>query len=115
MQKTKTNKSSLNFDFAFELLKDPPLFAFVTTCKNTSLKIKGGNNSPTMLGPILLCHDRKTKTVEKFLEKLTEKFRGIRQYVQVIGCGSKKLIINVSCATFHAAILVVCKPCKAKH
>ena len=84
----KNFKSSLNFDFTFELLKDPPLFAFVTTYKNTLLKVKGRNHSPTMPGLILLCHDRKTETVEKFLEKLTQKFRGIRQYIQVIGCDS---------------------------
>ena len=29
----KNYKSSLNFDFTLELLKDPPLFAFVTTYK----------------------------------------------------------------------------------
>ena len=81
-------KSSLNFDFTFELLKDPALLAFVTTYKNISLKVKGKNHSPAMLGLILLCHDRKTEAIEEFLGKLTEKFRGIRQYIQVIGCDS---------------------------
>ena len=105
----KNYKSSLNFDFTFELLfKDPPLFAFVTTYKNTSLKVKGRNHSPTMLGPILLCHDRKTETVEKFLEKMTQKFRGIRQYIQITGCDSEKSIINASCSTFLAATLLLC-------
>ena len=61
-----------------------------------------------MLGPILLCHDKKTETGEKFLEKLTQKFWGIRQYIQVIGCDSEKSIINVSCSTFPAAILLLC-------
>ena len=106
--KKKNYKSSLKFDFTFELLKDPPLFAFVTTYKNTSLKVQARNHSPTMLGPILLCHDRKTETVEKFLEKLTEKFRDIRRYIQVIGCDSEKSIINASCSTFPAAILLLC-------
>ena len=104
----KNYQSYLNFDFTFELSKDPPLFAFVTTYKNTLLKVKGRKHSPTMLGPILLCHDKKTETVEKFLEKLTQKFWGIRQYIQVIGCDSKKSIINVSCSTFPAAILLLC-------
>ena len=104
----KNYKSSLSFNFTFELLKDPPLLAFVTTYKNTSLKVKGRNHSHTRLGPILLCHDRKTETVEKFLEKLTEKVRGIRQYIQVIGCDSKISIINASCSSFPAAILLLC-------
>ena len=30
---SKTYKSSIIFEFRFELLKDPPLFAFVTTYK----------------------------------------------------------------------------------
>ena len=61
-----------------------------------------------MPGLILLCHDRKTETVEKFLEKLTQKFRGIRQYIQITGCDSEKSIINASCSTFLAAILLLC-------
>ena len=104
----KNYKSSLNFNFTFELLKDPPQLAFVTNYKNTSLKVKGRNHSHTRLGPILLCHDRKTETVQKFLEKLTEKVRGIRQYIQVIGCNSKISIINASCSSFPAAILLLC-------
>ena len=58
----KNYKSSLNFDFTFDLLKDPPLFTLVTTYKNTLLKVKSRNHSPTMLGLILLCHDGKTKS-----------------------------------------------------
>ena len=90
------------------LLKNPSLFAFVTAYKNTSLKVKVRNHSPTMLGPILLCHDRKTETVEKFLEKLTQKIQGIRQYIQVIGYDSEKSIINPNSSTFPAAILLLC-------
>ena len=37
-----------------------------------------------MLGPILLCHDKKKETVDKFLENLTEKFWGIGKFIQVI-------------------------------
>ena len=96
------------FDFTFELLKDLPLFVFVTNYKNTSLKVEGRNHSPTMLEPTLLCHDRKTETVEKFFVKLTEKVRGIRQYIQAIGCDSEKSIINASCSTFPAVILLLC-------
>ena len=55
-----------------------------------------------------MCHDRKTETVEKFLEKLKEKFWGIRQYIQVTGCDSEKSIINASGSTFSSAILLLC-------
>ena len=61
-----------------------------------------------MLEPILLCHDWKTKTVEKFSDKLSGKFQGIRQYILVIPCASEKSIIKWSCSTFLAAILLLC-------
>ena len=48
----KNYKSSLNFNFTFELLKDSPLFAFVTTYKNTSLKVNP--ISPGLFGPFIL-------------------------------------------------------------
>ena len=48
----KNYKSSLNFDFTFELLKDSPLFAFVTTYKNTSLKVNP--TLPGLFGPCIL-------------------------------------------------------------
>ena len=61
-----------------------------------------------MLEPILLCHDWKTKTVEKFSDKLSGKFQGIRQYILVTPCASEKSIIKWSCSTFLAAILLLC-------
>ena len=61
-----------------------------------------------------MCHDKKTETVEKFLEKLTEKIRGIRQNVQVTGCDSKKSNINAICSSFPAAILLL-RENNAKH
>ena len=61
-----------------------------------------------------MCHHKKTETVEKFLEKLTEKIRGIRQNVQVIGCDSNKSNINASCSSFPAAILLL-RENNAKH
>ena len=35
--KNTKNKISLNFDFIFELLKEPPFYALASTYKNTSL------------------------------------------------------------------------------
>ena len=61
-----------------------------------------------MLGPILLCHDGKAETIEKFLQKLTEKIWGIRQYIQVTGCDNEKSIINASCSAFPVVTLLLC-------
>ena len=61
-----------------------------------------------MLGPILLCHDKKKETVDKFLENLTEKFWGIGKFIQVIWCDSERSIINATRSTFPTAILLLC-------
>ena len=77
-------KTSLNFDFTFELLKEPPFCALVSTYKNTSLYVKNSRRCPILLGPVLLCHQRNEETVQSFLDALTEKFQGLQSYLQVI-------------------------------
>ena len=63
-------KTSLNFDFTFELLKEPPFYALVSTYKNTSPYIKNTRRCPTFLGPVLLCHKRNKEIVQSFLDTL---------------------------------------------
>ena len=101
-------KTSLNFDFTFELLKEPPFYALVSTYKNTSLYVKNTQRCPTLLGPVLLCHKRNEEIVQSFLDALTEKCQGLRSYLQVIGCDGEKSLINAGCATFPAAVMLLC-------
>ena len=71
-------KTSLNFDFTFELLKEPPFYALISTYKNTSLYVKNTQRCPTILGPYLLCHKRNEEIVQSFLDALIEKCQGLR-------------------------------------
>ena len=89
-------ETSLNFDFTFELLKEPPFYAIVSTYKNTSLYVQNTRRCPTLLGPVFLCH------------VLIEKCQGLRSYLQVIGCDGEKPVINAGCATFPAAVMLLC-------
>ena len=101
-------KTSLNFDFTFELLKEPPFHALVSTYKNTSLYVKNIYCCPTLLGPVLLCHKRNEKIVQSFLDAITEKCQGLRSYLQVIGCDGEKSFLNAGCATFPAVVMLLC-------
>ena len=106
-EKTKY-KASLNFDFTFELLKEPPFYALASTYTITSLYVKITQRCRTLLGPVLLCHKRNEEIVQSFLDALTEKCQGLRSYLQVIDCDGEKSLINAGCATFPAAVMLLC-------
>ena len=98
----------LKFDFSFELLKETPFYALVSTYKNTSLCVKNIRRCPTLLGPVLLCYKRNEEIAQSFLDALTEKCQELRSYLQVIGCDGEKSLINAGCATFPAAAMLLC-------
>ena len=100
-------ETSLNFDFTFELLKEPPFYAIFSTYKNTSLYVKNTWRCPTLLGPVFLCL-KNEEVVQSFLDVLIEKCQGLRSYLQVIGCDGEKPVINAGCATFPAAVMLLC-------
>ena len=101
-------KTSLNFDFTFELLNEAPFHALASTYKNTSLYVKNIQRCPTLLGPVLLYHKRNEEIVQSFLDTLTEKCQELRSYLQVIGCDGEKSLINAGCTTFPAAVMLLC-------
>ena len=90
------------------MLKETPFYALVSTYKNTSLCVKNIRRCPTLLGPVLLCHKRNEEIAQSFLDALTEKCQGLRSHLQVIGCDAEKSLINVGCATFPAAAMLLC-------
>lgn len=101
-------KSPLIFDFTFELLKQPPFYALVGSYKNTSLYVKGAARSPSMLGPVFLCHSRKETTTKVLFDTMLEACPGLAGYVQVIGYDGEKALSNNGCAAFPAALLLLC-------
>ena len=101
-------KSTLDFDFTFELGKKPSYYVLVTTYRNTSLFVKGKEVCPTMLGPVMICH-RKDERVVKFLcDAMKEKMPGIEDGLKVIGMDGGKSIVNMACWSFPRALLLLC-------
>ena len=98
MDNCQTSTLYLNFP------KEPLFYALFSTYKNNSLYVKNTLRCPTLLGPVLLCH----KIVQSFPDALTEKYQGLWSYLQVIGCGGEKSLINAGCATFSTAVRLLC-------
>ena len=57
-------KSSLTWDFTFNLGKNPPYYASVSTYRNTTLLCKETKNSPVILGPKLIYHEKDDRSVK---------------------------------------------------
>ena len=59
----KIQATSLNFDFTFEILQEPPFYVLVSMYKNTSFYTLKQPGSPTLLGPVLLYHQKSEEIV----------------------------------------------------
>ena len=75
-------KSPLCFDFTFDLGKSPPYFALVLTYQNTSLMSKQTKKSPTMLGPILLCHKKDEDRVHVLCQSILQSCPGLKKFFE---------------------------------
>ena len=60
----KIQATSLNFDFTFEILQEPPFYVLVSMYKNTSFYTLKQPGSPTLLGPVLLYHQKSEEIVQ---------------------------------------------------
>ena len=74
--------------------RPPPIYALVSTSKNTSLYVKSTRSYPTLLDPVLLCYQRSKEVVQSFLDGFTEKCQGFQNYLQAIGCDGEKSLVN---------------------
>ena len=101
-------KSSLDFDFTFELGTKPSYYVLVTTYKNTSLYVKGSQVSPTMLGPVMICHKKDERVVKMMCDAMKEVVPGLENSVKVIGMDGEKSLINMTCKSFPNSLLLVC-------
>ena len=72
-------KSRLCFDFTFDVGKLPPHYALVLTYQNTSLILKQTKKSPTMLGPILLCHKKNKDRVHDLYQSILQSCPGLKK------------------------------------
>ena len=60
----KIQETSLNFDFTFEILQEPPFYALACMYKNTSFYTLKHTGSPTLLGAVLLYHQKSEEIVQ---------------------------------------------------
>ena len=70
--------SELAFDITFQL---GPFYVLVTTYKNTLLKVKNGTNSPSCLGPIMVCMTKEESMYLSFIHCLLRAVPGLSQYL----------------------------------
>ena len=97
--------SALSMDFTFEL---GDFFVLVTTFKNTSLYVKKKKTSPSMLGPVLLCHKKSERAVKMLFETMLEEKPALENRIRVIGMDGETAIINSACLSFPSAVLLLC-------
>ena len=97
--------SAYSLDFTFEL---GDYFVLVTTYKNTSLFVKKSTRSPTLLGPVLLCHKKDEHAIKVLFDVILENCRGLEHSLRVIGMDGEKAIGNMACLSFPAAVLLLC-------
>ena len=67
-------KSPLCFDLTFDLGKSPSYSALVLTYHNTSLVSKQTKKSPTMPGPILVCHKKDEDQVHVLRQSIIQSY-----------------------------------------
>lgn len=72
--KSQAYRSPLCFDFTLDLEKSTSYCTLVLTYQNTSLLYKEIEKSPTMLGPVILCHIKDEEHVAMVCNVLFKKF-----------------------------------------
>ena len=98
-------KSELSWDFTFKLGNFDVL---VLTYRNTSLVCKRTGRAPSMLGGLLVCHQRTKDVVKIACDALVSLVPGLKIHLQVNVCDGEKSIINNVCDTFPGSVLLIC-------
>lgn len=97
--------SELAVDVTFQL---GPFYALVTTYKNTLLKVKNGTNSPTCLGPIMVCMTKEEATYLSFMHCLLQAVPGLSQYLHATSTDGEPSLRNATAAGMQNATGLLC-------
>lgn len=97
--------SELAMDVTFQL---GPFYVLVTTYKNTLLKVKNGTNSPTCLGPIMVCMTKEEATYLSFMHCLLRAVPGLSQYLHATGTDGEPALRNATAAGMQNATGLLC-------
>lgn len=97
--------SELGVDVTFQLR---PFYVLVTSFKNTVLRVKGANNHPSFLGPVMICITRDESTYLSFLHCLIREKPSLGEFVHATGSDDERALTNALSAGFRNASPLFC-------
>lgn len=97
--------SELGVDVTFQL---GPFYVLVTSFKNTVLRVKGANNHPSFLGPVMICMTRDESTYLSFIHCLICEKPGLSEFIHATGTDDERALTNALAAGFRNAAPLLC-------
>ena len=97
--------SELGVDVTFQL---GPFYVLVTSFKNTVLRVKGANNHPSFLGPVMICMTRDESTYLSFIHCLIREKPGLSEFIHATGTDDERALTNALAAGFRNAAPLLC-------
>lgn len=97
--------SELGVDVTFQL---GPFYVLVTSFKNTVLRVKGANNHPSFLGPVMICMTRDESTYLSFIHCLIREKPGLSEFLHATGTDDERALTNALAAGFRNAAPLLC-------
>lgn len=97
--------SELGVDVTFQL---GPFYALVTRFENTILRVKGANNHPSFLGPVMICMTKEESTYLSFIQCLNREIPGLSEFLRATGTDDERALTNVLAAGFRNAAPLLC-------
>ena len=80
----------------------------VTSFKNTVLPVKGANNHPSFLGPVMICMTRDESTYLSFIHCLIREKPGLSEFIHATGTDDERALTNALAAGFRNAAPLLC-------
>ena len=97
--------SELGVDVTFQL---GPFYVLVTSFKNTVLRVKGGKNHPSFLGPVMICMTGDESTYLSFIHCLIRENPGLNEFLRATGTDDERALTNALAAGFRNATPLLC-------
>ena len=97
--------SELGVDVTFQL---GPFYLLTTTFKNTVLRVKGANNHPSFLGPVMICMTKEETTYLSFIHCLNREIPGLSEFLHATGTDDERALTNALAAGFRHATPLLC-------
>ena len=96
--------SELGVDVTFQL---GPFYLLITF-KNTVLRVKGENNHPSFLGPVMICMAKEETTYLSFIHCINREILGLSGFLHATGTDDESALTNALAAGFRHATPLLC-------